>query len=437
MHRRTRWMVGCFCLLALGVAVPPACGQLRGRHPELLQVTPRVWCATGYALGNVMYVRTDEGVVVIDTTESPVAARDTLLEFRKQCDLPITHVIYTHFHGDHINGARAFDGDKPKIIAQALHFEEIGRYRLLYEYNRRLNAIQFASSLADPEPGIALAIDARRPVLGYLAPTVTFDEELCFETGGIAFELRHAPGETLDQCFVWLPGERVLFPGDLFYASFPMLASPMKPDRPVLHWAQSVEKMAALDAQWMVPSHGDPVAGRDEIRSTLSNYASAIRFVHDETIKRINAGLPLEQIRREVRLPESLSSLPYLAPYYGRVEWGVNGVFRQYTGWYDLVPAHLNPGPRVDRDRAIVEAAGGSASLVARTRQALEEGQAQLALELATIVLRAEPANTEAHHLSADALDNLAAECNNTVMRNVYRVAAQQHRETASRTAGP
>ena len=40
----------------------------------------------------------------------------------------------------------------------------------------------------------------------------------------------HTPGETFDHTSIWMPKEKILFPGDLFYASYPMLASPMKPD---------------------------------------------------------------------------------------------------------------------------------------------------------------------------------------------------------------
>ena len=49
-----------------------------------------------------------EAVIVIDTTETTQAAQNILTEFRKICDLPITTIIYTHSHRDHISGATVF-----------------------------------------------------------------------------------------------------------------------------------------------------------------------------------------------------------------------------------------------------------------------------------------------------------------------------------------
>jgi hypothetical protein len=138
----------------------------------------------------------------------------------------------------------------------------------------------------------------------------------------------------------------VLFPGDLFYASFPMLSNPMKPDRPVLAWAESLERMRTLRPTYLVPSHSRPVRGTDKVDQVLDNYAKAIRYVHDETVKLINEGRTLEEIRQQVQLPEELAQLPYLQQGYGKVAWAVTGIFRQYTGRYSLNSTDLNPHTR-------------------------------------------------------------------------------------------
>src|SRR5262245_12322391 len=92
-------------LAAWQLATPAASGQIRSQRPELLKITNRVYCATGYALGNVIFIQTDKSVVVVDTTESPSAAREALAAFRSVSQLPISTIIYTHHHGDHVNGA--------------------------------------------------------------------------------------------------------------------------------------------------------------------------------------------------------------------------------------------------------------------------------------------------------------------------------------------
>jgi len=390
----------------------------------LNKVTDRVYVATGYALGNVIYVITGTSLVVVDTTESPAAARETLEEMRKVNNLPVSHIIYTHFHGDHINGAKVFAGPGTKIIAQRNHTEELAKYVMLAGYNQRLNAIQFGSMLPPEKRGARLASDPRQTAeRGYIPPGILFDEEYRFEEGGVKFELYHTQGETFDHLMVWMPQERVLMPGDLFYESFPMLASPMKPDRPVLGWAASLDRMRKMQPAYLVPSHTRPQVGAENIDSILANYARAIRWVHDETVKRLNRGMSLAQIRDEVRLPDDLAKLPYLQPGYGTVPWSVNGIYKEYTGWYDFIPADLNPGSKSALSKALIDAAGGSAAILKR---AAAESNPQLVVELTDVVLSAEPANPEAKSLRAAALEKLGDAAKNTVERNIYLGAAQE-----------
>lgn len=416
---------------ALWIAVASLHAQIRSETPRIIKVTDRIYVATGYALANLIWVVTDDSVVVIDTTESPAVAADILGEIRKVTDKPVSHIIYTHFHGDHVNGARALAGNKPKIIAQRLHAPEMDKYRKLVFYNTRLNGQQFGFSLAPEERAIALALDPARTEIGYLPPNETFDDELSLTIGGVEFQLYHAPGETADHLFVWLPGEKALMPGDLYYNSFPMLASPMKPDRPVTSWAESLERMRKFHAEYLVPSHSDPVVGAKEVDDVLSNYAAAIRYLDDEIIKRLNAGRSLEEIRTSIRLPKELAAKPYLQPLYGRIEWAINGAYRNYTGWYDFNPTHLNPGPETVFKKALVEAAGGPSPLVEKAEQAVANGNDQLALELTDVVLAADAENTEAHSIRAAALARMADAATSSVEKNIYRAAAKEHRAKA------
>jgi len=420
MIQRMRFLA--WFLFALGL-------QAQVLNPErgLRKVTDRVYVATGYALGNVIYVITNTSLVVVDTTESPAAARATLAEMRKVTKLPVSWIIYTHFHGDHVNGASVFNSDPSKIIAQSQHTEEMFKYRMLGGYNQRLNAIQFGVALPAEQRGARLAIDPRNPGdRGYIPPGTLFDDQFKFEEGGVPFELYHTQGETFDHLMVWMPRERVLLPGDLFYESFPMLASPMKPDRPIRGWAESLDRMRKLKPAFLVPSHTRPQVGEENIDTILANYARAIRWVHDETVKRMNAGMALDQIRDEVRLPDDLAALPYLQPGYGSVPWSVNGIYKEYTGWYDFNPADLNPGSRSALSKTLVELSGGAEGILKRAES---EQNPQLVLQLTDVVLGAEPGNRKAHSLRAAALEKLGKAATNTVERNVYLVAAQEEKK--------
>jgi alkyl sulfatase BDS1-like metallo-beta-lactamase superfamily hydrolase len=404
--------------------------------PKLVEITDGVCSADGYAFSNMFFVITDRSVVVIDTTESMAAARAALRDFRKMSALPISHLIYTHYHADHTGAAEAIREPQTKIISQRLLPQQIARKELFLPYRRRVAEHHFSRFPHARTPGAPMRSSHRH----YITPDVTFDEGYCFEEGGVAFELVHAPGETVDHTVVWLPQKRVLFPADLYYGRFPMLSSPMKRDRPVATWADSIERMRALRAEHLVPSHCPAVHGADEIDRRLADHARAIRQVHDETVKCINAGKTVEQAMRVVKLSDDLAPLPYLWQTYGKVSWAIRGIYRQYTGWCSFNPTELNPNPESTRHRELMQICGGPAPILERAEKALLNKRDQLALELADVVLGGQPGNRRAIRVQFAALQGLAAAAGSNVERNLYRNAARAARaklKPAGRGARP
>ena len=94
-----------------------------------VQVSPSAWYVQGQsALGspenqnfisNAAFVVTPAGVVVIDALGSPVLAEWLLDAIRQITPKPVTHVILTHYHADHIYGLQVFEALGAKIVANA------------------------------------------------------------------------------------------------------------------------------------------------------------------------------------------------------------------------------------------------------------------------------------------------------------------------------
>jgi hypothetical protein len=63
------------------------------------------------------------------------------------------------------------------------------------------------------------------------------------------------------------------------------------------------------------------MVGEEAIYTALTDYRDAIQFVHDQTVRLMNTGLPLDEIVERVRLPAHLADKPYLREYYGHVDW--------------------------------------------------------------------------------------------------------------------
>lgn len=389
---------------------------------KIYEVTEGVYSAVGYALANSILIVGDDGVIVVDVTESVETAREIMADFRKITSKPIRALVYTHNHGDHVFGGPGF------VPADARDGVEVFAHETTNGYiNRVVNVIRpglmrrtarmFGHLLPEGEDGLVnagigpfLAVGAhgRGGTTGLIRPTRTFDEKLEVEVAGVRMHLVHAPGETNDQIFVWLPDKKVLLPGDNIYKSFPNLYTIRgTPYRDVLSWVKSLDKMRALEPEHVVPSHTRPFSGPDQIREILTAYRDGIQYVHDQTIRGINRGLTPDELVEVVELPAHLAEHPYLQEHYGTVEWSVRAIFAGYLGWFDGDAATLSPAPPLERARGMVELAGGEAALLTEAQAALDQGRFRWAAELASHLLRVQPDHAQAATIRALALRNL------------------------------
>ncbi|MFH1137453.1 MAG: alkyl/aryl-sulfatase [Pseudomonadota bacterium] len=401
--------------------------------PAVDKITDRIYLARGFALGNVGLVVTDEGLVVVDATESRAAAGDILARFREITDLPVKYIIYTHAHPDHVFGTPVFFQPGVEVIATReaarLMDDWYGTLQPFVDRCRENQAGRLAPEYAFKLPFAGPFKPEEKREL--IRPTIVFDEEYAFDLGGVRFELFHTQGETTDHLMIVLPGEKALFPGDLYYYSFPNLSTPMLEARPVKEWHESLDRMIALKPQYLVPGHGRAIVGEENILGVLANYSRAIRFVREETIKAVNQGLSAAEAVERVKLPADLAGLPFLQEYYGRVDWAVRGLYRGLTGWYDGRGTGLNPLPPRHLAGELVGLAGGADKLLARAMALQNGGEHQLACEVCDVVLAANPGDKTARVIKAVSLDYLGALSGNLNMFGFYRSAAALERAAA------
>jgi len=218
-------------------------------------------------------------------------------------------------------------------------------------------------------------------------------------------------------------------PGDNYYHAFPNLyAIRGTRYRNVLHWADSLDKMIGEEPAFLVPSHTRPVVGTARIAETLGNYRDAIRYVHDETIKGMNAGRTPDELAHSIRLPDRLANQPYLTEFYGTVSWSVRAIFSGNLGWFDGNATNLHRLAPTDRGRKMVELLGGMDALLSKARAAMESGDAQWACELVDHVLAVDGGNAAARSIKEKALTLLADGQVSANGRNYYLTSAQQLR---------
>jgi len=402
---------------------------------KLYEVTDGVHVAVGFGLANSILVEGDECVFIVDAMGSVESAQAVKAEFDSITSKPIEAIIYTHNHVDHVFGTRGLapDGDVDVYAHESTSYYINRVVNVIRPVLSERSARMFGAALPSEGPdrlinvGIGPFLDVTQPgsTNGLIRPNKTFADELDLTLCGVPVTLVHAPGETNDQLFVWLPEQRVLMPGDNIYKAFPNLYTIRGTlYRDVLGWVQSLDRMRALEAEHLVPSHTRPVSGKLEIAEILTAYRDGIQFVHDQTIRGMNEGLTPDELVEVVVLPPHLKNHPYLQELYGTVEWSVRAVYSGYLGWFNGDSATLSPAGPAERAAGFAELAGGVEGLLGAARAAVEAERYAWAAELATQVMRVDPGLEEARALKARALRELGRRSISPNGRNYYLTQA-------------
>jgi alkyl sulfatase BDS1-like metallo-beta-lactamase superfamily hydrolase len=402
-------------------------GDVRG--PDLVRATgvteeiaPGVLFA--HAFANVTAIRTDEGLVLVDTGN--FRARDkTFATVRGWQAAPLAAAIYTHGHVDHACGLPPFLAEavargwpRPRIVGHRDVAARFDRYRATAPYNALINARQFSIPPAWPTD--------------YDYPDTTYESTYRLTAGEVTLELTHARGETDDHTWIWWPARRVLFTGDLFFWVAPNAGNPQKVQRYAAEWAAALRLMAAREAETLVPGHGAPIFGADRVRAALTDTAEWLEVLVQETLTRINAGATLATILAEVRPPARLADRPYLQPVYDEPDFVIRNIWRLYAGWWDGIPSHLKPAPETALAQEIAALAGGSATLIARARTLAAAGDLALASHLIDWAVAASPQDKAAHAARADIYEMRAAASPALMTRGIFAAAARDSRAAAS-----
>jgi alkyl sulfatase BDS1-like metallo-beta-lactamase superfamily hydrolase len=238
-----------------------------------------------------------------------------------------------------------------------------------------------------------------------------------------------AKGETDDHCYVWIPARRFLFTGDLIIWQAPNCGNPQKVQRYPLEWANALEAMAGLDAEWLFPGHGLVVHGCDAVRLVLTDTARYLRIIVDQVLARMNAGQTPEEIFHAVEPDPELSTRPFLRARYDHPKFIVRNLLRLWGGWWNGNAADLLPATWAAQAAEVAQLAGGAAKLVERGRTLLSQGNAVLAAHVAEWATRAAPADRAAQTLKRDVYARRLAEAQSLMAQGIFRAAMNDARQ--------
>jgi alkyl sulfatase BDS1-like metallo-beta-lactamase superfamily hydrolase len=363
------------------------------------------------ATGNVYLVKTSAGDVLIDTAIAEIAGEVKKI-FDSEPHGSIKYIILTHAHADHIGGISLWRQPDTQVIAQSNYVEFVHYVARLDGFFAPRNAAAFNRAAQAGKPWAG-------NFGGKVEPNILFDDSYKFTLGGVEFDLFSTPGETPDHLTVWIPKYKAVFIGDNYFGittpepnSFPNLYA-IRGTKPrwALDWIKSLDTVLVLKPEIVLNGHGDPIVGNAEITRRLTRYRDAIQYVHDETVKGMNAGKDVYTLMQEIKLPPQYD----LTEIFGKVSWSVRGIYDGYAGWYDGNPTSMYELPPSSVYPNLVKLAGGPEPLAKLALEKVEAGKPVEALHVTDVILAYDQNNAAALNVRIKAMEYLKQHTQNRV----------------------
>ncbi|MGW7489076.1 alkyl/aryl-sulfatase [Streptomyces sp. NPDC054786] len=420
----------------------------------LYEVRPGIYQVRGLDLSHITFVEGERGVLVIDPLISAEVAAAALALYREhRGERPVTAVLYTHSHIDHFGGVRGVvdeadvAGGRIPVIAPAGFLAHAVSENVFTGPAMARRAGYMYGALLPKGPagqiGCGLGQTTSLGSIGLIAPTLhitgTGQEEVI---DGIRMVFQLTPGtEAPAEMNFHLPDLRVLCVAEnACHTLHNVLTLRGALVRDPSAWARYLTETLRLFAgttDIVFASHHWPTWGQERAVRFLEEQRDAYAYLHDQSVRLINAGLTGSEIAEELRFPPALERAWHTRGYYGTLSHNAKAVYQRYMGWFDGNPAHLWQHPPVAAATRYVEYMGGADAVLAKARTAWEAGDLRWVAEVVHHVIFAEPDNAEARALQADALERLGHGAESGPWRNFYLMGAAELREHTTGTRTP
>jgi len=418
--------------------------QLNNIH-GLFEVAPGIWQARSYDISNITFIAGDTGWVIIDPLTTTATARACLeLTNAHLGERPVTGVIYTHSHLDHFGGVLGVttqedvDAGRCRVIAPEHFMREAVAENLLAGHAMNRRALYQFGPLLPPGPkghvdcGLGKGTPLSLP--GLIAPTedITFTgEELVIDGIRIIFQLTPETEAPAEMNFFFPDHGWLCMAENCSHNMHNLIPIRGAQARDSLAWSTYIDDAIELfgdRTEVMFASHHWPRWGTDHVREFLCRQRDLYRWVHDQTLRLANHGHVATEIAELLRPATEHYEESHTIGYYGSLIHNVKAVYQRYLSWYDANPCHLHQHPPVQAGQRYVALAGGADALLTAARTAYEAGDYRWVAELVNHLVFADPSNTAARSLQADALEQMGYQSESATFRNAYLMGAQELR---------
>jgi glyoxylase-like metal-dependent hydrolase (beta-lactamase superfamily II) len=305
--------------------------DLEEKQVSFTKLSDNAYAYTAEGDPNTGVIIGDDAVMVLDTQATPAMAQDVIRRIREVTDKPIKYVLLTHYHAVRVLGASAYKAEH--IIASHDTLELI-----------RERGEQDKASEIGRFPRLFRQVESVPPGLTW--PTLAFSGKMTLWMGQLEVQLLQlGRGHTKGDTVAWLPQQKILFSGDLVEFD----ATPYAGDAYFKDWPQTLDNIAALKPEKLVPGRGAALTTPEQVQAGLAGTRSFIADLYASVQEGVAAGKDLKTVYKD--------TYAKLKPKYGH--WVIFDHCMPFdvTRCYDEVTQYADPRIwTAERDRQMWEA---------------------------------------------------------------------------------
>lgn len=422
----------------------------------LFEVAEGIYQVRGYDMANLTLVKGDTGWIIFDPLMSVECTEAAMQLVQKNLgDFPVKAVVISHPHIDHYGGIKGVmsaeeaadpalpledqiaSGKIPIIVPEGFTEHAVSENVYVGQAMGRRASYQYGTYLTPGETGkLAMGIGMGQSTgsISFILPSLEIKETgTKISIDGLNMEFQMTPGtEAPAEMNTWFVDKHALWMAENCTATLHNLYTLRGAEvRDGNEWAKYIAQSVSLygsDVEVTFQAHNWPQWGNEVVNDYMLNTAAVYKFINDQTLTYVNQGYTSNEIANMIELPESLAAHWYTRQYYGTVAHNSKAVYQKYMGWYDANPVNLQPLAPSDTAEKMVEYLGDPKEVLRKARIDYEAGNYQWVAQITNTLVYADPENTEARLLCADALEQLGYQAEAGTWRNAYLSAALELR---------
>jgi cyclase len=324
-----------FCLFLI-IFCSPEKANSQGEDLKMQKLSENLYVLSGGG-GNVAFLVTENGVLVVDSKVSPALGEKVISKIREVTDKSIIYLIYTHYHGDHIQGAQNFPKDITVVshINTLSNIEKISLARLTeqkikllpkqqqdLEEKVKIMQKEKNAKLAESEKELETLKKRINDIehIKIIKPNFTVGNEAAIYMGTQVIKLFYlGSAHTNGELIVHFVNEKIIHTGDLLFNNIIPYID-FEAGCNTENWISILEKLSKMDVVKFIPGHGEVTD-----KGALSKAAEYFKDIRAEVKKYISQGKTLDETKNQL----TLEKYKDLDGYKQRLSRNVEAIYQE------------------------------------------------------------------------------------------------------------